>query len=60
MQEDAMLQKHQPSLIDKSLMQAYDKKSKEILAQFPKINELESLLEIQDEDKELDMIGGKI
>ena len=59
-QEETMLLKHQPSLVDKSLVQAFDKKSKEILAQIPKINELESLLEIQDEDKELDMIGGKI
>ena len=59
-QEEAMLLKHQPTLVDKTLVQALDKKSKEILAQIPRINELESLLEIQDEDKELDMIGGKI
>ena len=59
-QEEAMLLKHQPTLVDKTLVQALDKKTKEILAQIPRINELESLLEIQDEDKELDMIGGKI
>ena len=34
-----------------------EKKSLEIIAQVPKINELEKVLEVQDEDKELTLLS---
>ena len=34
-----------------------DKKATEIIAQMPRINELEKVLEVQDEDKELALLS---
>ena len=55
-----MLAKHQPSEIDAAVGDQLEKKAHEVMAQLPKINELEKLLEIQDEDAEITMINKQI
>ena len=50
---DSMLKKHQPTEIDSGLVDKLQKKTFEVIAQIPKINNLEKSLEIQDEDAEL-------
>lgn len=55
-----MLQKHQPSELDPQMVASLDEKKNEILAQIPKINKLETDLDIQDEDPELLSIKQKI
>ena len=57
---DEMLKKHQPSELDSSLIKGLEEKGAEIIAQMPKINELENLLEIQEEDAELAQVKSKI
>ena len=57
---DEMLKKHQPSELDSSMMSGLEQKGKEIIAQMPKINELENVLEIQEEDAELAQVKSKI
>mmetsp|Transcript_4588 Transcript_4588/g.6970 ORF Transcript_4588/g.6970 Transcript_4588/m.6970 type:complete len:140 (+) Transcript_4588:259-678(+) len=51
-----MMKKKQPSEVDASMLEQVVKRSGEIMAQIPRINELESKLEIQDEDVELRQI----
>ena len=48
-----MLNKHQPAEIDNSLISKLAQKETEIIAQIPKINELETKLDVQEEDEEL-------
>ena len=55
-----MLKKHQPSELDLSMIKGLEEKGKEIIAQIPKINQLENVLEIQDEDAELAAVQQKI
>jgi len=55
-----MLQKHQPSELDMSMIKGIEEKGNEVIAQIPKINQLEATLEIQEEDAELDGIKKKI
>ena len=55
-----MLAKHQPSEIDASVGQKLEKKATEVMSQLPKINQLEKLLEIQEEDAEISMINRQI
>ena len=50
---EEMLTKNNPSEIDSKFAEDLGKKATSIMAQFPKINELEHSLEIQDEDPEL-------
>ena len=57
---DQMLLKHQPSELDTSMIKGLEEKGQEIIAQIPKINQLENTLEIQEEDAELDSIKKKI
>ena len=57
---DEMLKKHQPSELDSSMISGLEQKGKEIIAQMPKINELENTLEIQEEDAELAQVKSKI
>ena len=57
---DQMLLKHQPSELDMSMIKGLEEKGSEIIAQIPKINQLEATLEIQEEDAELDSIKKKI
>ena len=45
-----MLKKHQPSELDLSMIKGLESKGAEIIAQIPKINQLDQALEIQDED----------
>ena len=52
-----MLAKHQPTEIDAAVGQKLEKKATEVMSQLPKINQLEKLLEIQDEDAEITMIN---
>ena len=52
-QMEEMLTKNNPSEIDSKFAEDLGKKATSIMAQFPKINELEHSLEIQDEDPEL-------
>ena len=52
-QAASMLEKHQPTLIDASLSQSMSQRATEMMSTFPKINELEKELEIQDTDLEL-------
>ena len=55
-----MLQKHQPSELDLSMIKGLEEKGGEIIAQIPKINKLENALEIQEEDAELENVKQKI
>ena len=57
---DEMLKKHQPSELDSSMIEGIQSKGKEIIAQMPKINELENILEIQEEDAELAQVKSQI
>merc|ERR1711934_1091343 len=57
---DEMLKKHQPSELDSSLVKGLEEKGGEIIAQMPKINELENMLEIQEEDAELTQVKSRI
>jgi hypothetical protein len=57
---DQMLLKHQPSELDMSMIKGLEEKGGEIIAQIPKINQLEATLEIQEEDAELDSVKKKI
>ena len=52
-----MLKKHQPHEIEIGRVDNLAKKTQEIIAQMPKINELEKVLEVQDEDKELTLLS---
>ena len=51
-----MLLKHQPAEIDPSAGEKLEKKAHEVIAQMPKINQLEKELEIQDVDAEITLI----
>ena len=55
-----MLKKHQPSELDMSMIKGIEEKGNEVIAQIPKINQLEQVLEIQDEDDELNQVKDKI
>lgn len=57
---DEMLKKHQPSELDMAMIKGLEEKGSEIIAQIPKINQLENTLEIQEEDAELAQIKQKI
>ena len=56
----AMLNKHNMNEVDIAKVDKIQKKADQILAQFPKINELEKTLEIQEQDAELAQIEKKI
>ena len=56
----AMLNKHNMNEVDIAKVDKIQKKADMILAQFPKINELEKSLEIQDQDAELAQVEKKI
>ena len=56
----AMLNKHNMNEVDIAKVDTIQKKADTILAQFPKINELEKTLEIQEQDAELAQIEKKI
>ena len=47
-QANAMLQKHQPSILEEAPVTALSQKATQIMSEFPKINELEKTLEIQE------------
>ena len=51
-----MLDKHTPEPLETKIVDQLKKKTTEVMAQMPKINELEKALEVQDEDAELAMI----
>ena len=55
-----MLNKHQPSELDPSMIKGLDEKANEIFTQIPKINQLENSLEIQEEDSELAAVKERI
>ena len=55
-----MLKKHTPHEIEMGRVNQLEKKAIEIIAQVPKINQLESTLEVQEEDKELTMLSGEM
>lgn len=55
-----MLKKHQPTELDPAMIKGIEEKGKEIMAQIPKINQLENVLEIQEEDAELENLKKKI
>ena len=57
---EEMLTKNNPAEIDSKFAEEVGKKATTIMAQFPKINELEHSLEIQDEDPELTMVQKSI
>tara|TARA_B110001450_G_scaffold227889_1_gene227501 strand:- start:185 stop:475 length:291 start_codon:yes stop_codon:yes gene_type:complete len=59
-QMEEMLTKNNPAEIDSKFAEEVGKKATTIMAQFPKINELEHSLEIQDEDPELTMVQKSI
>ena len=59
-QMEEMLTKNNPAEIDSKFAEDLGKKATTIMAQFPKINELEHALEIQDEDPELTMVQKSI
>ena len=42
------------------MIKGLEEKGAEIMAQFPKINQLENVLEIQEEDAELETVKSKI
>jgi hypothetical protein len=50
-----MLSKNQPSEIDSKFAESLGKKATEIMAQFPKINELEKNLEVQTNEEDPDL-----
>ena len=50
---DEMLAKHQPTEIDGSMVEVLQQKATQVMVQIPKINQLEQMLEIQEEDAEL-------
>ena len=52
-QVDTMVDKHNPEALQMDVVDKLRKKSTEIMAQMPKINDLEKALEVQDEDAEL-------
>ena len=56
----SMLKKHTPHEIEMGRVNSLEKKAIEIIAQVPKINQLESTLEVQEEDKELTMLSGQM
>ena len=56
----AMLGKHQQNEIDTTRVDKMQKKADSILKEFPRINELEKSLDIQDNDAELAQIEKKI
>ena len=56
----AMLKKHNMAEVDPAKVDKIQKKADQILAQFPKVNELEKTLEIQEQDAELAQIEKKI
>ena len=56
----AMLNKHNMNEVEISKVDNMQKKADTILAQFPKINELEKSLEIQEQDAELAQVEKKI
>mmetsp|Transcript_2065 Transcript_2065/g.3648 ORF Transcript_2065/g.3648 Transcript_2065/m.3648 type:complete len:140 (-) Transcript_2065:183-602(-) len=53
---DMMLKKHQPTEIDTVLVDGLEKRVNDVIAQIPKINQLEKNLEIQEEDAELNVL----
>ena len=55
-----MLKKHQPHEIEMGRVNSLEKKAIEIIAQVPKINQLEATLEVQEEDKELTMLSAEM
>ena len=56
-----MMQKHQPTEIDSKFAEQLGKKATEIMAQFPKINELENKLDVRkDDDPELALVEKSI
>ena len=57
---DQMLQKHQLTELDVNMVQNLEEKKREIIAQIPKINKLETALDVQEEDPELVSIKSKI
>ena len=52
-----MLQKHRPEVIDLAQSNQWASRINGVLAEIPKINELEHALEVQDEDAELTQIN---
>ena len=56
----SMLKKHQPHEIEMGRVNSLEKKAIEIIAQVPKINQLEATLEVQEEDKELTMLSAEM
>ena len=55
------MQKHQPTEIDSKFAEQLGKKATEIMAQFPKINELENKLDVRkDDDPELALVEKSI